>query len=444
MAWDIDAQTMAVNVIAHVEGAGAWDAINYNDPITIGLMQWFGTRAAALLEKIRTDNPSSWDNTVNGIDSLDAALNTYGPSSSYWVSRYLTGTEGRALKPVLRANHTAQSETVADDIEDYRVSATRVGMNPDTNTDAVIFFCVMYHQTPARAIRIINSAGPNSSIDRIYAVCMNDPVFGRYRTRYTTALNTIKSGVPPTIIDLDDDDRPISDGDNGGGSSGEGSTDSGLTQLKGILSYLTIVGDNIHVRTQDGETIIAYPTVSGRYVVAAKAGSEGVPVPDETPDPGPPPTGTAETLRQALVDHCVSRLGTLGYTNDYRRTDPDGTGYTDCSGLMKQAHADELGITLGQITSQQYTQGYLVDSGSGNTVNESILRPGDLIYIKWNRAAWQSPKVTDHVEMWTGPDSLVGHPGPGAGPRMSSITNLGPFFQSWWIRRHVMDDGRIV
>src|SRR5690606_34924155 len=140
-------------------------------------------------------------------------LETQSVTSRWWTTRYLSGSEGKALKPVLRANKAIQSATVSSDIDDYKAAAERIGMSPDSNTKAVQFFCCMYHQTPARAIRIVNAAGAKSSLARIYSYCMADPVFKQYRTRYTTARDMIENGNPPDIIDLNDDDRPIPDGD---------------------------------------------------------------------------------------------------------------------------------------------------------------------------------------------------------------------------------------
>lgn len=42
----------AMYVIGEVESNWNWTAVNYNDPITIGMMQWYGTRAAALLTSL--------------------------------------------------------------------------------------------------------------------------------------------------------------------------------------------------------------------------------------------------------------------------------------------------------------------------------------------------------------------------------------------------------
>lgn len=439
MAWDTAAQNMAVNVIAKVESSGAWDAINYSDPITVGLMQWYGTRAAALLDRIR-DEGTGWVST-GALATLDSQLDSQSLTSRWWTTRYLTGDEGRALKPILRANHAAQAATINDDIDDYRAAASRIGMNPDTNTNAVIFFCIMYHQTPARAIRIVRAAGINSSIDRIYTACMNDKVFRQYKTRYTQAVNIIKSGVPPTLIDLNDDDAP--GGDNGGGNdlspdNPEEERDP-TQQLDALVSHLTVAGDQIIVHLNDGgQRMIAVPTTANTYKLSGTQPGRGEAVPDTPEDTGepplPPPTGDMSARQKVVRDWALAHLGAFGYTNDSRRVDIEASGWGDCSAFTRAAYK-QVGVRLGLLTSSQYTQGTRVTSSLG--FSESQLQVGDLIYIQWANPRWNSGKVTDHVEIYIGNNTLVGHPGPGRGGRKTPLNTYRTLFRKVWIQRHI-------
>ena len=50
----------AMYVIGEVESNWNWTAVNYNDPITIGMMQWYGTRAAALLNRVKNEMPTAY------------------------------------------------------------------------------------------------------------------------------------------------------------------------------------------------------------------------------------------------------------------------------------------------------------------------------------------------------------------------------------------------
>ena len=434
--WDSTAIDMAINTIALVESGGVYDSINYNDPITVGAMQWYGDRAAGLLIRIRTEG-TGWV-TTGDLSALNTQLDTYGSTGSiarYWWSRMLTGVEGKALKPILRANHIIQNDQAIDDINGYADSATRIGMDINGNTDAVIFYCVMYHQTPARANKIVSAAGAGSSLDRLYAYCMNDATFGDYRTRYTTALNTIKSGVAPDIIDLDDDDAPISDGGEGIdppiANDGE--------RIKSAVKNITVRGDLLTFTTKDGGTLFAYPTNVGTYVISGTTAGLGEDVPDDpedtgVPAPPPPPTEDVSANQQIVKDWAESHLGVFGYTNDSRRADIEASGWGDCSAFVRAAYS-HVGVSLGLLTSHQYTQGTRVTSSLSFT--ESQLEVGDLIYIQWANPSWNSGKVTDHVEMYVGNDTLIGHPGSGKGGRVTALSTYRTLFRKVWIQRHL-------
>lgn len=441
MAWDAEAQRIAVNVIAHVEGSGAWDAINYRDPITVGLMQWYGTRAASLLKDMKDNGQWSTDTELA---SLSSDLETQATSSRWWTARYLTGSEGKALKPVLRANKAIQSATVSSDIDDYKKVAIRMGMNPDTNTKAVQFYCVMYHQTPKRANDIIDNIGPNSSLKRVWAACMNDPVFGQYKTRYNTAYNMIATGTAPDIIDLNDDDAPITDGS---GDEEAPAANNGDRKL-GDIRYLSIVGDVIHVVMKGGQTLQALPAAGERFVIPRSTLSSGAApeIPDDeenTGEPDPPPyEGDVTEAQQTLIDYADSVLGTWVYTNDSRRLRAHENKAGDCSAFARECYK-RVGVKLGLLTSNQYTQGTRIYAGPPAALKISDLQVGDLVYMKWRNPAWNSGKVTDHVEMMysvAGQGICVGHPGPGRGPRKWTTTSAYTYFQGAsyiWVQRHL-------
>lgn len=443
--WDMDAQNMAVNVIAKVESSGAWDAINYSDPITVGLMQWYGTRAAALLDRIRTEGVG-WVATGD-LATLDGQLDSQPLTSRWWTTRYLSGAEGKALKPILRANHAAQSATINDDIDDYRAAAERIGMDPDTNTNAVIFFCIMYHQGPVAAIAVVRAAGPASSMNRLFAASMNSKVFDDYRTRYTQARDIIASGVAPTMIDLNDDDAPGGDGGGGNNLAPEDEVeDDPTTQLRSLVKHITRVGDQLQIHLRDNTKMWAVPTVSDRYLLSDTQAGRGEAVPNEPEDTGvpkPPPfTGDLSEAQQTLLDYADSVLGEWVYTNDSRRVNADANKAGDCSAFVRECYK-RVGVSLGLLTSSQYTQGKRIYSGSPANLNISDLQVGDLVYMHWANPRWNSGKVTDHVEMMysvAGQGVNVGHPGPGRGPRKWTTTSAYTYFQGAdriWVQRHL-------
>ena len=60
MAWDDQMKRVAVKAIGQVESSMNYMSINYSDPITVGIAQWFGVRAAAILNKMRSKYPTQY------------------------------------------------------------------------------------------------------------------------------------------------------------------------------------------------------------------------------------------------------------------------------------------------------------------------------------------------------------------------------------------------
>ena len=67
MAWDTEAKKLAIRATLSVESNLKYDAINYRDPITVGVAQWYGTRAAGILNRIRSENAASWIGVASSI-----------------------------------------------------------------------------------------------------------------------------------------------------------------------------------------------------------------------------------------------------------------------------------------------------------------------------------------------------------------------------------------
>lgn len=449
MVWNAAADDMAVNVIAKVEGSGAWDAINMNDPITLGLMQWYGTRAAGLLTRIKNDHPDQYANIATSLRS-DHSANS--DSSRWWETRDLTWPENGSLKPVLRASKDTQTQLLKDDLDDYKAAAVRIGMSPDTNTNAVIYFMVMYHQTPARAISIVKRTGTNSSLDRLYAASMNDPRFSRYKTyRYKPARDYIASGNPPNIIELNDDAQEPGDANdnwwdsqfpegNGGGGGGDI-----FTNTQSGASRVSVVGNNLLVTNVDGSQAFAYGTQGQDFLVTASFSGEDVPdatpAPDEedtTPDPSPdPPSGNEVTDKQnAIVKFMVDRQGRYAYSQGASRLTPEKNRSTDCSGLVRFAYLSVTGIDVGTYTDAQLSSSktrLITSGGGGNSPNEALLKKGDLVISR--RYGTAANRSASHVEIYMGNGQIIGHGGPMNGPIIKSLAARTADKQRWWVKR---------
>lgn len=422
MTYDVDAQKLAVKVIGTVESNLTYDAVNYTDPITVGVVQWYGTRAAAVLGRMRSDNPSAWTGVAA---SLDSALTAHpSTDAAYWTTRYLTRAEGESIQPVLLANRVIQNTQIVDDLDTYKTVATNNGMNADTNTQAMIFFFTMYHQSPRYALQVLAVVGPNATLDQFHAAALNNAVLGQYRSRYDTARTLILVG-DSTGIDItgDPSTAPLPGGDVPGGS--------GTTRPGGTVHHVSLHADRIMIHFADGHRLQCLTNGRGHWIPLAD-GSLGADVPttpDGTPT-DPPPVGT--TVQAALVQWMVDRTGRYAYSQGPSRLSPETNMYTDCSGLVYSCYMSVMGKDIGTWTGNQWNQGTKVTEGYG-TIDESLLQPGDLVFFTWPGG---SVSNYDHVEMYKGSGDTIGHGGPMNGPVVKSLaTNVAGAYHVM-VRRH--------
>lgn len=425
MTYDADARDLAIKAIGTVESSLDYTAINYADPITIGVMQWYGTRAAAIIGRMRTENPTSW---VGIPDTLTNDLDSHPSNEAWWNDRYLTRAEGEPLREVLNLNRAIQNDQSIQDFEGYKNSAVALGIDPDANTPMMLLFFSALHQSPARAKRLIASIGPSSDIDRLLAALLNEEVFGRYRTRYNTVYQIVMSGDSSGVDPTPDPELP----DPGPGADSGG---VGLIRTAGDIQYIRKVGDALHIFLAKGAVIIANPTQADVYVTSEDA-TAGAPVPPQpsNPDPEVPPDpgGSNDVVRAALVAFVVERLGRYDYSQGGTRMEPDRNNYTDCSGLTHYAYQMVAGVEIGSYTVAQLGQGTEIVRGSGN-IDESKLKLGDLILYNW-RGGRDS---VDHVEMYTGPNRVTGHGGPGKGPTHKTLQGMANNAINWYVKRYV-------
>lgn len=457
MAWNDTAVKVAVKAITDVESDGDYTAINYRDPITVGIAQWYGTRAAAILNRMKGE-AVVWGS--GPIASIANDLAKRPASSSWWTSRYLSKAEGESLKPILARGAGIQVQQMSDDINgDYLRAARSIGMNPDTNTDAVIFFMVMYHQTPARARKVVNSAGASSSLNRLLSFALNEPVFGKYKTRYNKAADIIRRKDTSGVVAAGNGagssvsvPETLPGGDGGVQDEAESPEASDGSQPLTDLSYALVRNGTIYMHMKDGTQYPLYGNGSGTFTAQLEAPAGGVPrvddgtgtsaplapaPPSEQPqlDPRTPAPATKnDELRAKVVKWMTDRKGKFTYRQAPGRENPDKSGFGDCSSTVRRAYLDVMGIDVGSYTGAQWSRGRVVLSGAGQG-DRSKLLPGDLFLINWR--GYRS--VVDHVEMIVdGPGNVcIGHGGPGRGPVYAKISSIMGKAQNWRIVRHI-------
>lgn len=411
--WDATAIKVATKSIGQVESLMRYDAINATDPITVGIFQWFGTRAAAILARMRDENPSQWTGIAA---SLVSSMTAHTSTDTFWNTRYLTQAEIVSIQPVLLANVVIQDNQASIDLDAYKNVAISQGMDENSNTNAVIFFCNMYNQSPREALRVVANAGPDSNLDRLFAYCLNNTVLGRYRSRYQEAYSIIVA----------QDTSGVGAGGSGTSSPTPGDG-GGSTRPTTDIRYIQRVGDQHVIKFKDGHDLFCIPNGSGIWVPQTD-NSVGASVPN--PADGAPPSGVQALMRQWMIDH----TDVYAYSQGASRLTPDTNMSTDCSGLVYWVYKAIANKYIGTWTGNQITYGTLITTSKTTAIAETGLAIGDLIFYRWSS---ESPNTYDHVDMYIGGGQVSGHGGPDAGPDVMTMSGRISAADSIMVRRYV-------
>lgn len=438
MAWGDLERRVAVKAIGTVESNMKFDVIYYVDPITVGIAQWFGTRAANLLNQIKAT--AGWSGVA---PSLEASLAAYPETSSYWNNRHLTGAEGASLSVSLRSNEgrMIQVQQFFADIESYRGPALQRGLNAETHPQSFIYYANLYHQSPLNANRVLNTAGSNPSLDRLYTLALNNTWYRKFPTRQKRVRDIILAMDDDINVEFNEQWEP----EQGGDPSDSGDEDRFIELLNSVM----LVGNSIHLQFGNGNTVICPPTNNRRLWLPGKAIEEGPLISDSTPpdideneEHGIDPSSPAAAKAQALVNFLKARINKYNYSQGAGRDRPDQSGVADCSSTVNYAYRQIMGWNIGANTVEQCKPGKKPKYGTQifNGVNpsrpgqyppSSFLLPGDLLYFS-NDRTFQRVR---HVEMYIGGGELIGHGVPSRkGPFIKPNYNS---YMSYW-RWHVI------
>ena len=418
MTWDDTAKKVAIKSIGQTEANMDYGAINPTDPISIGLFQWYGTRAAGLLQSIKTSG------TWSGLSQLDSDLTAHPANDGWWNTRYLTAAERTELAPVLRqtANIAIQDTYAGTDLETYRNAGESAGLNANTNTDTMCFFVNMYNQSPREALRVLGVVGGNATLDEIYRACLNNRVLGVYSGRYRQAYEIISSH----------DTSGVGTGTIGGDTNEGGSVDGSqpTTQLK----YLQLVGDQIHIKYKDGHTSTARKTNRDIWIANADTQLGGGTTGGTTG-----PIGEGDGSAQSnIVQFAMTKVGHYQYGQGPCRLTPDTCGYTDCTGFIRWCYLQTGNPDPGTWGGTMINNGTLVTTNKADI--PSKCRPADLIFIRWNSPNY--PPAYDHTVLYVGSEGgsngdILSHGGPGPGPSWRNSASYVPTFAGVMVRRYV-------
>lgn len=410
-------------VIGEVESNWNWTAVNYNDPITIGMMQWYGTRAAALLNRVKNEMPTAYGQLAS---SLRSDIESHDAGSAWWTSRYLNRDEGNSIITVFQdeENHVIQENQAIADFEGYITTLENWGMS-QSYPKPLIFAMSMYHQSPASAGQVIATAGGSADLDRIYGVCMNHGVLGQYRNRYNTVYQRLK--------DWDGESNPPDFGQSGDVDNTPGGNEPGIDTEASKLGYIIQNGDTLILYGKDEyeKGVIFYPASGQVWINGYNANGTDIGGGNEG---GGSESGSE--AQNAICELYRSWLDRFAYSQGAGRLDPISSGYGDCSSTVWFAYQQVAGIDVGTWTGAMAGKGTKIASGySGDNLPIEDMEPADLVLIMWN--GWNSS--FDHVELYMGNNELWGHGGPDYGPDQTTTDarNYPRYMYYWEVRRYL-------
>ena len=413
----------AMYVIGEVESHWNWTAVNYNDPITIGMMQWYGTRAAALLNRVKNEMPTAYGQLAA---SLRSDIESHDAGSAWWTSRYLNKDEGNSIISVFQEeeNHVIQENQAIADFEGYISTLEGWGMS-QSYPKPLIFAMSMYHQSPASAGQVVATAGGSADLDRIYTVCMNHGVLGQYRNRYNTVYQRLK--------DWDGESGPPDFGQSGDVDTTPGGNNPGISTEESKLGYIIQRGNLLILYGKDeyakGATF--YPAGTQKWINGYNANGTEIEGGNEG---GGSETGSE--AQNAICDLYRSWENKFAYSQGAGRLDPISSGYGDCSSTIWFAYQQVTGIDVGTWTGAMAGKGTKIAGGySGDNLPIEDMQPADLVLIMWN--GYNSS--FDHVELYMGNNELWGHGGPDNGPNQttSDARNYPRYMYYWEVRRYL-------
>ena len=413
----------AMYVIGEVESNWNWTAVNYNDPITIGMMQWYGTRAAALLNRVKDEMPTAYGQLAS---SLRNDIEAHAASDTWWTTRYLSREEGNSIITVFQEeqNHVIQENQAIEDFEGYISTLESWGMS-QSNPKPLIFAMSTYHQSPASAGQVIATAGGSADLDRIYGVCMNHDVLGQYRNRYNTVYQRLK--------DWDGESNPPDFGQSGDVDTTPGGNNPGISTEESKLGYIIQRGDMLILYGKDeyAKGVTFYPAGTQKWINGYNANGTDIGGGNEG---GGSETGSE--AQNAICELYRSWENRFAYSQGAGRLDPLSSGYGDCSSTIWFAYQQIAGIDVGTWTGAMAGKGTVIGSGySSDPLPVDDMQPADLVLIMWN--GWNAS--FDHVELYMGNNELWGHGGPDNGPNQttSNARNYTQYTYYWEVRRYL-------
>lgn len=245
-----------IYVIGHNEASGDYGAVNATDVVSLGIFQWYGSRAYDLCYSIYNSVGEAESASILGEElaselkqNISSLWNNFLPNSSQRqaLSTFISTSEGVRI----------QNELASTDGWEYIKIGQNYGL---TDGATLIYFADLYNQSPRQAGNIVSAAGGSvnaNNLESIHNAAMKNSVMNKYATRRNWTYNELKewggeAETPP----------PSGEGGWIGGGEGELSNDYILSVNNLLILYSQqYPTGRIYI---PGNSNIFYPNTGGK------------------------------------------------------------------------------------------------------------------------------------------------------------------------------------
>lgn len=394
MAWTNNQNMFCMYVICEVESGWNWAATNRQDAITLGIGQWWGTRAAGLMDRLRNQAPTSYAKLSS---RLRTKLESDGPSSQSWTGFYLNQEDSRSWADSAEdsENHQIQQTLFLEDIEGYKTTLASWGLDVENNVKATIYWMSAYHQNPSFCNNVMGAVGDNTNLSTIRSGILSHRILGQYPNRYNTIYERLTAwdgvSAPPDFGQVDEFQEGLSPTAQG----------SNMAQPVTGIRYLQRRGDNIMVFSEDyPQGMMCVKTNGDLWVPFTSNTQVEMPNTEEGITGGSP--SLFEQCKQTWIDW--ANAGGFGYGGDGASDKyPETSGNTSCAACIWAAlnkHNSDICDWMAIYCPDLQKQGKLIYHTTGyNDIRVPVeqMLPGDLILMDYGGNG-----RADHVDWYFG------------------------------------------
>lgn len=401
MAWTNAQNMFCMYVICEVESGWNWAATNMQDAITLGIGQWWGTRAAGLMERLRNQAPTSYAKLSS---RLRTKLETDGPSAQSWTSFYLNQSDAASWADSAEdsENHQIQQALFLEDVEGYKVTLASWGLDVENNVKAAIYWMSAYHQNPSYCNNVMAAVGDITNLSTIRAGILSHRILGQYSNRYNTIYNRLVAwdgiSAPPDFGQVDEFQEGLSPTPTGGN----------MTQQVTGLRYIQRSGDNLMVFSEDyPDGMMCVKTNGDLWIPFTSNTQVEMPNTEEGITGGSP--SLFEQCKQTWIQW--SNAGGFAYGADAAGKYPETSGHTSCAACIWAAlnkNGSDICDWMSIFCPDLQKQGRLIYHTTGyNDIRVPIeqMLPGDLILMDY---ASSGNGRADHVDWYFGNNVVWG------------------------------------